>query len=102
MNREFPDGNTPFEMLARLMEECGELAEQVHIFEGSGIKRKKHGLPDPDKLGAEIRDVLLCVVQIAEHYAVKPNVELAIAQRLERLRQRGLVTDAELADLTAQ
>lgn len=30
-NRRFPDGNTPFQLISRLAEECGELAEQVNI-----------------------------------------------------------------------
>ena len=41
LSRLFPDGEEPFQMVARLAEECGELAAQVNHFEGSGVKRKK-------------------------------------------------------------
>ncbi|HNT54097.1 MAG TPA: hypothetical protein PKG95_05255 [Anaerolineaceae bacterium] len=42
----FQKGNSPFEIMTRLLEEAGELAEQVGIFEDTGIKREKHGAPD--------------------------------------------------------
>ena len=44
--RRFPDNNGPFEIMTRLLEECGELAEQVNHFEGIGVKREKHGEPE--------------------------------------------------------
>jgi NTP pyrophosphatase (non-canonical NTP hydrolase) len=33
----FPAGNDLFQILARLLEECGELAQQVHHFEDCGV-----------------------------------------------------------------
>ena len=32
LSRRFPDNNGPFEIMTRLLEECGELAEQVNHF----------------------------------------------------------------------
>jgi NTP pyrophosphatase (non-canonical NTP hydrolase) len=29
LTQRFPDGNNPFQIMTRLLEECGELAEQV-------------------------------------------------------------------------
>ena len=49
-----PVGSTPFHIITRLLEECGELAEQVNHFEGIGVKREKLGAPDPKKLAKEI------------------------------------------------
>jgi NTP pyrophosphatase (non-canonical NTP hydrolase) len=51
----FPDGNNPYQIMTRLLEECGELAEQVHIFERDGVKPDKHGEPDPAKMTKEIQ-----------------------------------------------
>lgn len=43
LNRKFPAGNVPFQTIARLCEEAGELAEEVNHFEGSGVKVEKYG-----------------------------------------------------------
>ena len=50
LGRRFPNHNEPFQIMTRLLEECGELAEQVNHFEGTGVKREKHGEPDKAKL----------------------------------------------------
>jgi NTP pyrophosphatase (non-canonical NTP hydrolase) len=62
LSRRFPDHNGPFEIMTRLLEECGELAEQVNLFEGTGVKREKHGEPDKAKLAKKAQDVLRCVL----------------------------------------
>jgi NTP pyrophosphatase (non-canonical NTP hydrolase) len=54
--RLFPEGNDPFQILARLLEECGELAQQVHHFEDCGVKRAKYGEPDREHLAKEVRE----------------------------------------------
>ena len=41
LNHRFADGDAPFQIMTRLLEECGELAEQVNHFEGKGVKREK-------------------------------------------------------------
>lgn len=35
MNSRFPDGNSPYEIMTRLLEECGEVA--VHILESTNL-----------------------------------------------------------------
>ena len=39
----FPNGNNPFQIATRILEECGEVASEVNHFEKSGIKSLKHG-----------------------------------------------------------
>ena len=36
MNSRFPEGNTPYEIMTRLLEECGEVASEVNHFEDLG------------------------------------------------------------------
>ena len=80
--RRFPEGLEPFKMLARLQEECGELATEVQIWEDEGLKRAKHGAPDRERTASEIVHVLTATLTIADHYqlldAVAERVELAI------------------------
>lgn len=64
-DRHFPDGNDPFQMMTRLLEESGELAQMVNHFEGKGVKREKYGEPDNAKLAKEVMEVLRCALQIA-------------------------------------
>lgn len=78
--RRFPRGLDPFKMLSRLLEECGELATEVQVWEDEGLKRAKHGVPDRDRLAGEIVNVLTATLTVADHY----DVMLDVAQRVER------------------
>ena len=87
----FPDGDDPFQMMTRLFEECGELAQQVNHFEGSGVKREKYGEPDRTKLAQEIRDVLTCVARVIDHYHVEEEVAASIEWVYQRLENEGFI-----------
>lgn len=63
MNRRFPDGNSPYEIMTRLLEECGEVAAEVNHFENSGTKRLRHGETSREKPAGEVRDVLKAVLR---------------------------------------
>jgi NTP pyrophosphatase (non-canonical NTP hydrolase) len=89
LTRRFPDGNSPFQMMTRLLEECGELAEQVNHFEGTGVKRLKHGEPDKAKLAKETMDVLRCVFQVVAHYGVEDELRAAIDRSYQQLEREG-------------
>jgi NTP pyrophosphatase (non-canonical NTP hydrolase) len=91
--RRFPEGNDPFRMMTRLLEECGELAQQVNHFEGSGVKREKHGEPDRAKLAQEIRDVLTCVARVIDHYHVEDEVAASIEWVYQRLKNEGFIDE---------
>ena len=96
LDRQFPAGNNPFQMMTRLLEEAGELAEQVHIFEGSGAKPAKHGKPDPIKMAKEIQDIIGCTLQVAEHYGIMPQVKQGIELRFQRRVDRGKFSAEDL------
>ena len=96
--RRFPNGNDPFQMTTRLLEECGELAQQVNHFEGSGVKREKHGDPDRAHLAKEIQQVVGAALQIAVHYGVEREVEQAFEWVYGRLLQEGHIDLPEAED----
>jgi NTP pyrophosphatase (non-canonical NTP hydrolase) len=73
-------------MVTRLAEECGELAEQVSHFEDTGIKRQKLGEPDRGKLAKEVQDVISCVLQLTQHYGVRPELEESIVRSFQALQ----------------
>jgi len=91
LSRRFPNHNEPFEIMTRLLEECGELAEQVNHFEGSGVKREKYGEPDKAKLAKEVQDVLRCALQIAQYYAIEQELATSIENSYQRLKTEGFV-----------
>jgi NTP pyrophosphatase (non-canonical NTP hydrolase) len=93
-SRRFPEGNDPFRMMTRLLEECGELAQQVNHFEGSGVKREKHGEPDRAQLAHEIRDVLTCVARVMDHYGVEAEVAASIELYYQSLKREGFIADS--------
>ncbi len=92
-SRRFPASDDPFQMMTRLLEECGELAQQINHFEGSGVKREKYGDPDRTQLAKEIRDVLKCVAQVIDHYDVEEEVAASIELAYQSLKGEGFITD---------
>jgi hypothetical protein len=58
LNAKFPNGNGPFQIMTRLCEEAGELAQAVNHLERSGIKVEKYGRPDLAHLADEVHHVL--------------------------------------------
>lgn len=93
LDKRFPDGREPFQMVTRLLEECGELAAEVNHFEGSGVKAEKHGPPDPVHLAKEIQDVLRCALQLASYYAVEEQLNASIEASYRQVIAEGLVEE---------
>lgn len=82
LNQRFPAGNTPYQIMTRLLEECGELAQQVNHCEASGVKRAKHGEPNPAHMAKEIKDVIRSALQVAIYYGIEAEVEATFAHSL--------------------
>jgi NTP pyrophosphatase (non-canonical NTP hydrolase) len=99
LKRHFPNGNNPYEIMTRLLEESGELAQQVNHFEGAGVKRKKHGEPDKEHLAKEVQDVITCALQVVLYYQVEDEFNALAERRLQHIVDEGLITDAELQSL---
>lgn len=91
--RRFPRGNEPFQMATRLLEECGEVAQEINLWQDTGIKRQKHGEPNKMNLANEIRQSLVVLMQIAVYYHVEDELHAQIEQSLARLRQEGLLDE---------
>ncbi len=91
MNRRFPDGNTPFRIMTRLLEECGELAQQVNHFEGTGVKREKYGEPDKQKLAKEVKDVLRSAAQVALYYGIEQELQVSLEETYAALKREGYI-----------
>ena len=89
MNRRFPDGNSPYQIMTRLLEECGEVAAEVNHFENSGTKRLRNGEPSKEKLAGEVRDVLNAVMQLVIYYDIQDEVNEAIETSISQLTSEG-------------
>ncbi len=90
-NKRFPKGNEPFQLATRLLEECGEVACEINIWEDSGIKRQKHGEPKKENLANEIRQAMLVLAQIAVYYNVEDELDERIEHSLNKMRNEGLI-----------
>lgn len=86
LNERFPGSDDPYEIMTRLVEESGELAEQVHHFEGKERKIAKYGEPDKAKLAKEIKDVVRAAFQIALHYGIEQEVEESFQQSYQAIK----------------
>ena len=91
LSRRFTEGNNPFQIMTRLFEECGELAAEVNHAEGLGVKREKLGEPDRGRMAHEVRQVLQCAVQVAQHYQLEGELTEAIGWSFGRLRSEGFI-----------
>ncbi len=92
LNTRFPDGNEPFQIMTRLLEEAGELAEQVNHFEGKGVKRAKHGKPDKAKLAKEVQDVLRAALHIAMYYGIESDLQWSVDKAYQHAMDEGLIS----------
>jgi NTP pyrophosphatase (non-canonical NTP hydrolase) len=90
-NKRFPNGVEPFQIVTRLLEECGEVASEVNHWENSGIKRQKRGEPSKEKLAGEVRQALQALFQIVEYYGIEKELDLSINESLERMKNEGLI-----------
>jgi NTP pyrophosphatase (non-canonical NTP hydrolase) len=89
--KRFPEGVEPFQMVTRLLEECGEVASEVNHFEDSGVKRLKHGEPSKEALAGEIKQALAALMQIAVYYSVQEELEKSIEESLNRMKAERLI-----------
>ena len=90
-NKRFPRGVEPYQMVARLLEECGEVAAEVNLWEDSGVKRQKHGEPKKESLAGELRQAMVELFKIAAYYHVEEELEASIEASLQRSREEGLL-----------
>ena len=90
-NKRFPDGVQPFQMATRLLEECGEIASEINLWEDSGIKRQKHGDPKKEDIANEIRQAMVELVKIANYYHVEKELEESINASIARSQEEGLI-----------
>ena len=90
-NKRFPKGVEPFQMVTRLLEECGEIAAEVNLWEDSGVKRQKHGDPKKGNIANEIRQAMVELVKIAHYYHVEEELEAAIQKSLDQSKREGLI-----------
>jgi NTP pyrophosphatase (non-canonical NTP hydrolase) len=89
--KRFPKGVEPFQMVTRLLEECGEVASEVNHFEDSGVKRLKHGEPSKEALASEIKQAMAALMQIAVYYSVQGELEKSIDDSLKRMKEEKLI-----------
>lgn len=90
-NKRFPNGVEPYQMATRLLEECGEVAAEINLWEDSGLKRQKHGAPKKENIANEIRQAMVELVKIAKYYHVEQELEESIEESLKRSRSELLV-----------
>ena len=90
-NQRFPKGVEPFQMVTRLLEECGEVAAEVNHWEDSGLKRQKRGEPSKDKLANELRQAITELFKIAVYYSVEDELQESINRSIRQSRDEGLI-----------
>ena len=87
----FPDGNTPYQIAARILEECGEVASEINHFENSEIKMQKHGEPSKQHMADEIKQAVNALIQLAVYYNVEEELEASIDRSLKKMQDEGLL-----------
>ena len=89
--KRFPKGVEPFQMVTRLLEECGEVASEVNLWEDIGVKRQKRGEPKKENLAGEIKQALVALIKIAAYYNVEKELEESIDGSIEKMESEGLI-----------
>ena len=83
----FPEGNEPYQIVTRLLEECGEVASEVNHFEASGIKLQKKGPPSKEALAGEIKQAINALIQLTQYYGVEKELVASIDASIEKRRK---------------
>lgn len=91
LDKRFPDGNSIFQRVSRLAEECGEVAAAVNHREKMGIKQEKHGEATDEALVKELQDVMRAVLGIAQHYNLEPELRQSIQTFYESYKKEGFI-----------
>jgi NTP pyrophosphatase (non-canonical NTP hydrolase) len=94
LNKRFPGGDDPFRILSRLMEETGELAQEVHHFEGLKGHRRQDP-PDKDHLAKECLDIFTAVLHLAQHYRIENELSARIDEHYRMVISEGLAEPLE-------
>lgn len=68
ISKRFSEKESIFDIVARLLEECGEVASEIRKIEKKGSKVYFGISGDKEKLAEEVADVLLAVAAIANFY----------------------------------
>lgn len=89
MNHRFPEGNEAFQITTRILEECGEVAQEVNRLEKSGTKVLRRGNGTKEDLAGEIKDAMNALMQLAIYYDAAELLQEAIAKSIEQLRSEG-------------
>lgn len=89
MNARFPEGNEPYQIMTRLLEECGEVAKEVHRFEKSGTKVARHGTGSKEDLAGEVKDVLNALMQLVLYYGIEEQVMQSVQDSITNLQKEG-------------
>jgi len=93
LNQRFPGNRDAYRILARLMEECGEMAKQVHIFQDVGLKRHKHGQPEKKHLAKEAQDIITSVLHLVMLFDAKQELDELIEKHYQMVLKEGLTTE---------
>ena len=91
LTKRFPEGEEPYQMATRLLEECGEVAAEINHWEDSGVKRQKRGEPSKEKLATELQQAIVALFRIAVYYSVENELNESVNRSLERLKNEGLI-----------
>lgn len=92
LDERFPDGNSVFQRVSRLAEECGELAAAVNHKENMGVKSQKHGEANDENLVKELQDVLRSTLGIARHYGLEDKLEKSIEDFYQAYQRDGFIS----------
>lgn len=81
--------DSPFQILARMTEELGEIASEVNAREGSLSKDLQRRMGD--NLSREILDLLRAISQLTDHYGLVDELNEAIATSHRRWVDGGYI-----------
>ena len=81
LDKKYPQGKNPFMIMTRLLEESGELAQEVAHHEATGMKMAKLGEPSRLEMAKEAADVMQVVTQLMIYYDLEAEVTEVLQKR---------------------
>lgn len=89
----YPQPDSPYVLLALLVQAGGTLAEAVHHVAGMGMKREKHGEPTVDRLARVVNLVVTRTLGIADYYQLRDALRESIQTYYRNYQRDGYLPD---------
>ena len=92
----FPNGNDPYKIACRLLEEAGETVWELNHFERNGVSVQVKSNENKENFVLEMYQVFLTLVQMLQYFGLEPEFRKCIETVFNEYVNKGYLADENL------